>query len=121
MRLLLAIASGGRAGARAIKVDAEPDALTVEAAIKFLEEECALTAENIADVIERFPEVVGCSVEDQLQAAVDHLAKTSFIPKGKFRTKTVLRKPEFLGYNIDCTAVGSGSCAGECNRCWVRL
>ena len=80
MRLLLAIASGGRVGARAIKVDAEPDALTVEAAIKFLEEECALTAENIADVIERFPEVVGCSVEDQLQAAVDHLAKTSFIP-----------------------------------------
>ena len=91
------------------------------ALLEFLEEECALTAENIADVIERFPEVVGCSVEDQLQAAVDHLAKTSFIPKGKFRTKTVLRKPEFLGYNIDCTAVGSGSCAGECNRCWVRL
>lgn len=29
----------------------------------------------------------------------------------------LLRRPEVLGYNIDCL----GDCAGECNRCWVRF
>lgn len=37
--------------------------------------------------------------------------------KGPVLTKTLMRRPDVLGYNIDCL----GDCAGECNRCWVRF
>jgi len=29
----------------------------------------------------------------------------------------VKRRPEALGFNVDCL----GDCIGECNRCWVRF
>ena len=32
-------------------------------------------------------------------------------------TRTLLRKPEILGFNVDCY----GDCVGECNRCWARF
>lgn len=98
-----------------------PDVGTVNAAIDFLLDGCGLTEADLPAFVEKFPEVLGCSVDDQLQVAVDTLAKSYFIPKGKFLVKTLKRKPECLGYNLDCTAIGSGACAGECNRCWVRL
>lgn len=102
---------------RGEKVNEVPDPATVDAALQYVRELGIATDSELLAVVQAFPEVIGCDVQDQLDAAVNWLATKCFIPRGKFMVKTIKRKPEVLGYNIDC----EGTCVGECNRCWVRM
>eukprot|EP00873_Tetraselmis_striata_P011066 jgi/Tetstr1/431330/TSEL_021021.t1 len=56
------------------------------------------------------------TTEQMEEANVTELEKTWKI-KGPTLSATLKRRPEILGYNVDCL----GNCLGECNRCWVRF
>ena len=71
---------------------------------------------DLAAYVKKFPEVLGLDVEGQLAPTVEDLQVKWFM-KGTVLANALKRRPEVLGYNIDC----QGDCAGECNRCWVRF
>lgn len=64
-------------------------------------------------------QVFGCSLDEQLKSNVKELEEKHNLRK-KILTGVLKRRPEILGYNVDCTATG-GSCVGDCNRCWARF
>ena len=96
----------------------EPEVPTPEAvqAVQAYLVSLGLTGAEVAKVVDEFPEVLGCSVEDRLAANVAQLEK-QWKMQGPAIKGVVLRRPDVLGFNLDCL----GDCAGECNRCWVRF
>jgi hypothetical protein len=96
--------------------DKQPaDLQQVIAALHFLSQ-LGMTDEQVVKTVKNFPEVLGCDVQQQLQANVDKLY-VDWKLQGDVLVKAVLRNPAVLGYNLDCM----GDCAGECNRCWARF
>ncbi|CAL1409995.1 unnamed protein product [Linum trigynum] len=75
-----------------------------------------LSDDDILKVLKKFPEVMGCSLEDDLKKNVGILEKVWAI-KGKSLKNLLLRNPKVLGYNVDC----KGDCIAQCTRCWVRF
>ncbi|KAK6115533.1 hypothetical protein DH2020_007802 [Rehmannia glutinosa] len=75
-----------------------------------------LTDDDLGEVLKKFPEVLGCSIENELKANVQILEKEWGI-KGKTLRNLLLRNPRALGYNIDC----KGDCMAQCTRCWARF
>lgn len=75
-----------------------------------------LTDDDLGKVLKKFPEVLGCSLENELKANVQILDKQWGI-KGKTLRNLLLRNPKALGYNIDC----KGDCVAQCTRCWARF
>lgn len=76
----------------------------------------SLSDDDLAKVLKKFPEVIGCSLEDELKANVKILEKDCSI-KGKSLRNVLLRNPKVLGFNVDC----KGDCMAQCTRCWVRF
>eukprot|EP00899_Mesostigma_viride_P004974 jgi/Mesvir1/14478/Mv05185-RA.1 len=93
-----------------------PDPAQVQSVLAFLQTEVGLEPQEISDVVKKFPEVLGCSVGDCLQANLEVMSSKYFI-KGDYVKSTVKRVPQVLGNIVDC----GGDCVGECNRCWVRF
>lgn len=78
--------------------------------IDFLRDEVGLEDdEAMVKVIKKFPEVLGHKLDDRLRANVKLLGEKWKI-EGATLTSTVLRRPEILGYNVDCVTVGEGGC-----------
>ncbi|KAG8389691.1 hypothetical protein BUALT_Bualt01G0005100 [Buddleja alternifolia] len=75
-----------------------------------------LTDDDIGKFLKKFPEVLGCSLENEVKANVGILEKEWGI-KGKTLRSLLIRNPKVLGYNIDC----KGDCMAQCTRCWVRF
>lgn len=75
-----------------------------------------LTDDDLGKILKKFPEVLGCSLENELKANVQILEKAWGI-KGKTLRNLLLRNPKALGYNIDC----KGDCVAQCTRCWARF
>ncbi|KAI3460650.1 hypothetical protein Pfo_017313 [Paulownia fortunei] len=75
-----------------------------------------LTDDDLGKLLKKFPEVLGCSLENELKANVQILEKEWGI-KGKTLRNLLLRNPRVLGYNIDC----KGDCMAQCTRCWARF
>lgn len=75
-----------------------------------------LTDDDLGKLLKKFPEVLGCSLENELKPNVQILGKEWGI-KGKTLKNLLLRNPKVLGYNIDC----KGDCMAQCTRCWVRF
>mmetsp|Transcript_39399 Transcript_39399/g.102063 ORF Transcript_39399/g.102063 Transcript_39399/m.102063 type:complete len:223 (+) Transcript_39399:176-844(+) len=96
-------------------VEVVPTTEQMEEVINYLGE-LGIKGNDLIGYINKFPNVFGCSVEDLLKANVTELEKTWKI-KGPTLSATLKRRPEILGYNVDCL----GNCLGECNRCWVRF
>lgn len=76
----------------------------------------SLSDDDLCKVLKKFPEVLGCSLEDELMKNVQILEKEWGI-KGKSLRNLLLRNPKVLGYNVDC----KGDCMAQCTRCWVRF
>ncbi|GKV09055.1 hypothetical protein SLEP1_g20604 [Rubroshorea leprosula] len=76
----------------------------------------ALSDDDLHKLLKKFPEVLGCSLEDEVRNNVQILEKDWGI-KGKTLRNLLLRNPKVLGYNIDC----KGDCMAKCTRCWVRF
>ncbi|XP_009604517.1 uncharacterized protein LOC107762901 [Nicotiana tabacum] len=76
----------------------------------------SLTDDDLTKLLKKFPEVLGCSLEDEMKNNVEILAKQWGI-EGKTLTKVLLRNPKVLGYNVDC----KGDCVAKCTRCWARF
>ncbi|KAK4279756.1 hypothetical protein QN277_011481 [Acacia crassicarpa] len=76
----------------------------------------SLSNDDLTKVLKKFPEVLGCSLEDELKTNVKILEKEWGI-KGKSLRNLLLRNPKVLGYNVDC----KGDCMAQCTRCWVRF
>lgn len=76
----------------------------------------SLSDEDLTKVLKKFPEVLGCSLEDEIKNNVAVLEKQWGI-KGKSLRNLLLRNPKVLGFNIDC----KGDCMAQCTRCWVRF
>lgn len=76
----------------------------------------SLSDEDIYKLLKKFPEVLGCSLENELKNNVQILEKSWGI-EGKSLRNVLLRNPKVLGYNIDC----KGDCMAQCTRCWARF
>ncbi|KAL6504924.1 hypothetical protein OROHE_023682 [Orobanche hederae] len=75
-----------------------------------------LTDDDLGKILKKFPEVVGCSIENELKENVWILEKEWGV-KGKTLRNLIVRNPSVLGYNIDC----KGDCLAQCTRCWARF
>ncbi|XP_065880233.1 uncharacterized protein [Euphorbia lathyris] len=71
---------------------------------------------DLQKLVKKFPEVLGCCLEQVLKTNVKILENVWGI-KGKPLRNLLLRNPKVLGYNIDC----KGDCMAQCTRCWVRF
>ncbi|KAK1290461.1 hypothetical protein QJS10_CPB18g00790 [Acorus calamus] len=74
-----------------------------------------LSDEDLHKVLKKFPEVLGCDLEEELKVNVG-LLQSEWGIKGK-QLRSLLRNPKVLGYNVDC----KGDCIAKCTRCWVRF
>eukprot|EP00955_Chlamydomonas_euryale_P097090 365052-Chlamydomonas_euryale.AAC.21 len=72
---------------------------------------------DLVKVVKAFPEVLSCSIEELLRPNVARFEKEWFM-KGPVLAKAIVRKPTLLGLYVDCSTVGSGSCMGQCSKCW---
>ena len=75
-----------------------------------------LSNEQLHQVVKQFPETVGLDLEKRMKPNVELMGKQFFI-KGKMLPKTLARKPQALGYAVDC----EGDCQGDCTRCWSHF
>lgn len=75
-----------------------------------------LADDDMFKLLKKFPEVLGCSLDDELKINVQTLEKQWGI-EGKSLRNLLLRNPKVLGYNVDC----KGDCMAKCTRCWVRF
>ena len=73
------------------------------------------TEEEQAELIAKFPEVIGLDVE-LMEANVEKLQKAFFL-KATALTGMIKRKPRALGVIVDC----EGSCEGMCTRCFAHF
>lgn len=76
----------------------------------------SLTDDDLTKLVKKFPEVLGCSLEDEMKTNVEILEKQWGI-EGKTLRNLLLRNPKVLGYNVDC----KGDCVAKCTRCWARF
>ncbi|KAL2520097.1 Mitochondrial transcription termination factor family protein [Forsythia ovata] len=74
-----------------------------------------LKDDDIGKFLKKFPEVLGCNLENELKSNVQILENQWGI-KGKSLKNLLLRNPRALGYNVDC----KGDCMAQCTRCWAR-
>ncbi|KAF8048794.1 hypothetical protein N665_2402s0001 [Sinapis alba] len=75
-----------------------------------------LSDEDLHKVLKKFPEVLGCSLEEEMRPNIGILENQWGIT-GKSLRSLLLRNPKVLGYNVDC----KGDCIAQCTRCWVRF
>ncbi|TXG53136.1 hypothetical protein EZV62_022305 [Acer yangbiense] len=75
-----------------------------------------LSDDEIHKLLKKFPEVLGCHIENELRNSVQILEKEWGI-EGKSLRNLLRRNPKVLGYNVDC----KGDCMAKCTRCWVRF
>ncbi|KAH0470336.1 hypothetical protein IEQ34_000059 [Dendrobium chrysotoxum] len=76
----------------------------------------SLSDDDLHKILKKFPEVLGCCLNEELKANVQTLEREWGI-KGKTLRNLLLRNPKVLGYNVDC----KGDCMAKCTRCWVRF
>ncbi|KAL2893596.1 Transcription termination factor MTERF4 chloroplastic [Bienertia sinuspersici] len=76
----------------------------------------SLSDEDLSKLLKKFPEVLGCSLENELKNNVQILENQWGIT-GKPLRNLLLRNPKVLGYNVDC----KGDCVAQCTRCWARF
>lgn len=106
----------GRAYWREAKQEAVPDLDEMRAVVSYLTKELSLSEAEVVEVLDDFPQMLGCEVEGRLAKNVAEL-ETKWKLSRALVTKAVKRKPEIMGYNIDCL----GDCVGDCQRCWARF
>ncbi|RDX68823.1 hypothetical protein CR513_52145 [Mucuna pruriens] len=75
-----------------------------------------LSDDDLSKLLKKFPEVLGCNLEEELKGNVKILEEQWNI-KGKTLRNLLLRNPKVLGYNVDC----KGDCIAQCTRCWARF
>lgn len=92
-----------------------PESSSVNDTLDYLKS-LGLSDEDLFKLLKKFPEVLGCCLDDEVKANVCILAKEWGI-EGKTLRSLLLRNPKVLGYNVDC----KGDCMAKCTRCWVRF
>ncbi|KAK9111896.1 hypothetical protein Scep_019415 [Stephania cephalantha] len=88
---------------------------TVKEKLNFLQS-LGLSAADLHKILKKFPEVLGCNLDEEMKNNVQILEKDWGI-EGKTLRNLLLRNPKVLGYNVDC----KGDCMAKCTRCWVRF
>ncbi|KAL9229081.1 hypothetical protein vseg_004593 [Gypsophila vaccaria] len=76
----------------------------------------SLSDDDLSKLLKKFPEVLGCSLENEVKNNVQILEQQWGIT-GKPLRNVLLRNPKVLGYNVDC----KGDCIAQCTRCWARF
>uniref|UniRef100_A0A1J3GJ64 Transcription termination factor 3, mitochondrial n=1 Tax=Noccaea caerulescens TaxID=107243 RepID=A0A1J3GJ64_NOCCA len=92
-----------------------PKVETLNQILEFLRS-LGLSDEDLHKVVKKFPEVLGCSLEEEMKPNIGILENQWGIT-GKSLRNLLLRNPKVLGFNVDC----KGDCAAQCTRCWVRF
>ncbi|KAL5069602.1 hypothetical protein RYX36_020489 [Vicia faba] len=92
-----------------------PKSETVNETLEYLRS-LNLSDDDLSKLLKKFPEVLGCNLEEDLKANIKIL-KEQWSIEGKSLRNLLLRNPKVLGYNVDC----KGDCMAQCTRCWVRF
>ena len=97
------------------KTKSMPDSHIIQKTVSFLQS-LGLSDEDLVVFLKKFPEALGCKVEDEMEKNVKILEKEWGI-SGNTLKNLLRRNPKSLGYNVDC----KGDCIAQCTRCWVRF
>ncbi|GMH42168.1 hypothetical protein BSKO_10087 [Bryopsis sp. KO-2023] len=97
------------------KKDEVPEPAMIQERLAYLEE-VGIKGADAATAVQKFPEVLGCDIEERLKPNMELLEKQYFL-KGPIKAKVIMRKPKIMGNVIDCR----GDCKGECSRCWAQF
>ncbi len=89
--------------------------LQIKAKLYYLRD-LGMNDEQLHEAVKHFPETVGLDLDKRMKPNVELMGKKFFI-KGKMLPKTLARKPQALGYAVDC----EGDCQGDCTRCWSHF
>ncbi|KAI5399967.1 hypothetical protein KIW84_065059 [Lathyrus oleraceus] len=92
-----------------------PKSETVNGTLEYLRS-LNLSDDDLSKLLKKFPEVLGCNLEEDLKVNIKIL-KDQWSIEGKSLRSLLLRNPKVLGYNVDC----KGDCMAQCTRCWVRF
>ncbi|KAH7620627.1 hypothetical protein NADE_003241 [Nannochloris sp. 'desiccata'] len=92
-----------------------PQVDQIDDVLNFLITISIATEEEQAELIAKFPELIGLKVE-LMEANVAKLQKAFFL-KASALTGMIKRKPRALGVIVDC----EGSCEGMCTRCFAHF
>lgn len=92
-----------------------PDNNLVSAFLTYLRS-LGLSDDDLHKLLKKFPEVLGCDLENGVKSNVATLEREWGI-KGNSLRNLLLRNPKVLGYNVDC----KGDCIAQCTRCWARF
>lgn len=71
---------------------------------------------EISNLIKMFPYALALDVEKRMKKNIEQMDRDWGI-SGAAVKRSILRKPEVLGYTLDC----KGDCIAECDRCWARF
>ncbi|DBA86931.1 TPA: hypothetical protein ACH3X2_000324 [Trebouxia sp. C0005] len=97
------------------KVREVPKPGEIKAKLDYLRE-LGMNNQQLHEAVKHFPETVGLDLDKRMKPNVELMGKKFFI-KGKMLPKTLARKPQALGYAVDC----EGDCQGDCTRCWSHF
>lgn len=97
------------------KAKTMPNAELVQKTLDFLHS-LGLSDADLPAFLRKFPEVLGCLIEEEMEKNVKILEEEWGISGNTLRN-LLLRNPKVLGYNVDC----KGDCMAQCTRCWVRF
>ncbi|XP_020590007.1 uncharacterized protein LOC110031234 [Phalaenopsis equestris] len=92
-----------------------PQSVSIKEMLDYLKS-LSLSDDDIHKILKKFPELLGCCLNEELKVNVETLEREWGI-KGKILRNLLLRNPKVLGYNVDC----KGDCMAKCTRCWVRF
>ncbi|EPS58354.1 hypothetical protein M569_16460 [Genlisea aurea] len=94
----------------------QQQAPSVYETLRYFKDGLGLGDEDVAKILKKFPELLGCSLDNEIIPNVERL-KVKWNIHGKSLRKLLLRNPGVLGFNIDC----EGDCQALCTRCWARF
>lgn len=95
-----------------------PEPSTVLESLSFLQTSLGITGEDLVKVLAKFPEALSCPIMERMGPNVQRF-QSEWSMRGDVLKKAIVRKPTLLGLAIDCSKMDSGSCQGQCSKCWA--
>lgn len=93
-----------------------PSSEVVEERMTYLRSLGISDDEVLAKMVAKFPELIRLDIE-RMNESIAQIESYPAYSKPDALRRCIINQPQALGFDVDC----GGDCAGECQRCWIRL